>query len=123
MPPPARPPLRRSILDIDEEPQGYVEPILISPFIRRAFPASTWPRLSPYFEHRIYMIFVEARPFPILVGRFPDEFEAYKAGQLFCMCYGPSCHEGEEGHHHVSALRPISPERFAAARAAGWDLE
>jgi hypothetical protein len=38
------------------------------------------------------------------------------------MCFSTNCRKGEEGHHHLSMLRPISPERFAEAQAAGWDL-
>ena len=105
-----------------ERPMGYVDPLWISPVVRQFFPYSRTPRLSPYFEHKEYRIFVEARPYAEVLARFPDEERLYERGQLWCMCYSTGCVEGEEGHHHMSMLIPISPERFRAARAAGWDL-
>jgi hypothetical protein len=101
---------------------GYVDPQWISPVIREYFPYNRWRRLSPYFEHTEYRIFVEARAYDALIRRFPDEDRMYEAGNLWGMSYSTSCVEGEEGHHHMSVLRPITPERFHAARAVGWDL-
>lgn len=112
----------RRVLDQPERPMGYVDPQWISPVIREYFPYNRWRRLSPYFEHTEYAIFVEARPYADLVERFPDEDRMYQAGNLWGMSYSTSCVRGEEGHHHMSVLRPITPERFEAARAAGWDL-
>jgi hypothetical protein len=110
------------VLRQPERPMGYVDPLWISPVVRQFFPYSRWPRLSPYFEHTEYRIFVEARPYADVVERFADEVRPYERGQLWCMCYSTGCVKGEEGHHHMSVLRPISPERFRAAQAAGWDL-
>ena len=90
--------------------------------VRDYFPPELFPRLSPYFEHTEYVIFVEARPYAELVRRFPDEAAVYQAGNIWGMCYSTACVNGEEGHHHLSMLLPISPERFRAAQAAGWDL-
>jgi hypothetical protein len=110
------------VLRPPERPMGYVDPLWISPVVRQFFPYSRSPRLSPYFEHKEYRIFVEARPYAEVLARFPDEERLYERGQLWCMCYSTGCVEGEEGHHHMSMLIPISPERFRAAQAAGWDL-
>lgn len=104
------------------ELRGYVGPEEISPFVRQWFPETHWPYLSPYFEHRLYRIFVEVRPYAELIRRYPDELNVYRIGQVYCTCYGSACVDGEAGHHHLSQLIPIWPERFAAARAAGWEL-
>lgn len=110
------------VLGQPEQPMGYVDPQWISPVVREYFPYNRWRRLSPYFEHIEYRIFVEARPYAELIERFPDEDRMYEAGNLWCMSYSTSCVKGEEGHHHMSVLRPITPERFQAAQAAGWGL-
>lgn len=110
------------VLRQPERPMSWVDPNWISPVVRRFFPYALFPRLSPYFEHAEYVIFVEARPYADLVERFPDEEPMYEAGNIWGMCYSAACLKGEEGHHHLSMLVPISPERWRRAQAAGWDL-
>lgn len=110
------------VLDRPERLMGYVEPDWISPVTRQFVHPGVYPRLSPYFEHREYLIFVEARPWKDIVSVAPAELRLYEAGNIWGMCYSANCRKGEEGHHHLSMLRPISPERFAEAQAAGWDL-
>jgi hypothetical protein len=101
---------------------GWVDDDWISPAVREYFPHELFPRLSPYFEHTEHAIFVEARPYAELVRRFPDEAPLYEIGNIWGMCYSAACVKGEEGHHHLGMLLPISPERFRAAQAARWDL-
>ena len=103
-----------------QEPMGYVDPEWISPVARQFLHPGLYPRLSPYFEHREYAIYVEARPCAEIIAVAPAEQASYEAGNIWGMCYSRSCVKGEEGHHHLSQLRPISPQRFEAARAAGW---
>ncbi len=110
------------VLGRPERPMGYVDPDWISPVARQFLHPGLYPRLSPYFEHREYLIFVEARPWEEIVAVAPAERGFYERGSIWGMCYSTNCRKGEEGHHHLSMLRPISPERFAEAQAAGWDL-
>jgi len=99
---------------------GFVEPGSISPVVREYFCEDRWPRLSPYFEHKEYRIFVEAHPYVALIDRYPDEMPIYEQGYLWCTCYSTSCVNGERGHHHMSMLTPITTERFRAAQARAW---
>jgi hypothetical protein len=120
--------LHHNGLDVPDVPgfadtsRGYVKPASISPVVRVYFWDDRWPRLSPYFEHNEYRIFVEADPYKTLVERFPDEVPLYELGYLWCTCYSTACVNGEGGHHHMSMLTPITPERFRAAKAKGWNL-
>lgn len=109
------------VLERPEEPMGYVDPEWISPVARQFLRPGLYPRLSPYFEHREYVIYVEARPCAEIIAVAPAEAELYERGNIWAMCYSRNCVKGEEGHHHLSQLRPISPEEFERARAAGWD--
>ncbi len=108
------------VLDRPERPMGYVDAEWISPVARQYLHPGLYPRLSPYFEHREYAIYVEARPCAEIIAVAPAEQASYEAGNIWGMCYSRSCVKGEEGHHHLSQLRPISAERFEAARAAAW---
>lgn len=101
---------------------GYVDPASISPVVREYFWDDGWPRLSPYFERKDYHIFVEAAPYEALIESFPDEVPIYEEGYLWCTCYSTDCLDGESGHHHMSVLTPITPERFRVAQARGWHL-
>lgn len=105
-----------------ERPMGYVDPIWISPVVRRYFPYHPYRQLSPYFEHKDYLIFVEARPYAEVVARCPEEERQYEAGLIWAMSYSRQCIKGEEGHHSLDRLMPISPEHFRDAQACGWDL-
>ncbi len=99
---------------------GYVDPEWISPVARQYLHPGMYPRLSPYFEHREYAIWVEARPSAEIIAAAPAERRLYDAGNIWGMCYSAACVKGEEGHHHLSQLRPISPEEFERVRAARW---
>src|SRR5688500_13172468 len=87
-------PHQRRVLGQPERPMGYVDPQWISPVIREYFPYNRWRRLSPYFEHTEYRIFVEARPYADLIERFPDEERMYEAGNLWGMSFSTSCVRG-----------------------------
>jgi len=108
------------ILDRPEQPMGYVDPEWISPVAEQYFDPWLYPNLAPYFEHIEYVIYVEARPCAEIIAVAPDEAALYDAGNIWGMCYSRSCVKGEEGHHHLSQLRPISAAQFERARASGW---
>jgi len=110
------------VLDGPEQPMGYVEPEWISPVARQFLDPDLYPHLSPYFEHRECVIYVEARPCAEIIAEAAAEEGPYERGYIWGMCYSRDCVKGEEGHHHLSQLRPISPEDFERARAARWDL-
>jgi hypothetical protein len=95
----------------------------ISPVVRDWFPGEVWGPLSPYFERTDCQVFVEAQRYPDLVERFPDEAPLYEQGYVWTISYGPNCIAGERGHHHLSVLRAMSPQRFHAARTAGCDRD
>lgn len=116
-------PLRPAHTPVPAEPLlGYVAHDWVSPVAGAYYSFEDWPRLSPYFERTDYGIFVEVRPYEEVVARYPDEEDIYEQGFVWGMSFSPACVEGEGGHHHLDSLVPITPERFAAARAAGWDL-
>lgn len=110
----------RGLLRLVDRPMGYVPDHCISPMVRAYFTWDEWPRLSPYFQRFDTGIYVEAQPYELLVARYPDEEPLYDRGALWCMCYGPNCIEGEEGHQDMRLLQPLSPERWQEAKAAGW---
>ena len=110
----------RVTLDRTGRHMGYVSPGWISPVVREYFPYHRWPRLSPYFEHREYSVFVAAQPYEELATD-PTEAKLYERGLIWAKCYSTSCVLGEHGHHSLASLWPITPERFRAAEAVGWN--
>jgi hypothetical protein len=108
------------VLDRPERPMGLVDPEWISPVTEQYLDPWLYPNLTPYFAHVEYVIYVEARPYAGIVAVAPAEEAFYQAGSIWGMCYSRNCVKGEEGHHHLSQLEPISAVEFERARASGW---
>lgn len=108
------------LLSRPERPMGLVDPEWISPVTEQYLDPWLYPNLTPYFAHVEYVIYVEARPYADVVAVAPAEEGFYQGGSIWGMCYSANCVKGEEGHHHLSQLEPISAAEFERARASGW---
>lgn len=49
--------------------------------------------------------------------------ESRERGYVYGPCYSIICPDGEWGSTHVSEIWPLSAERMALAKAAGWTIE